>query len=120
MPLYEYECQECGAKFEVLQRVKERPLKKAECDECGEVQPVRRLVSAPAFQFKGEGWYVTDYAKKDKKGRKGGSSDGASESSSDAGSESKKSSGTKGESGSKSKSESGTSKKSDGKQAGGD
>lgn len=90
MPLYEYECQECGTRFEVLQRLKERPLKKAECDACEEVRPVSRLVSAPAFQFKGEGWYVTDYAKKDGKNKKGGSSDdGSSEASSDSSSDAK-------------------------------
>ena len=95
MPLYEYECQECGAKFEVLQRLKERPLKKYECDVCDQERPVRRLVSAPAFQFKGEGWYVTDYAKKDSKGKKGGSSESSSDSSSDSGSGSKSGADTK-------------------------
>lgn len=64
MPLYEYECQSCGRRTELIQRVADAPL--AECPECG--GPVRRLLSAPAVQFKGTGWYVTDYA-----GRKGGS-----------------------------------------------
>lgn len=62
MPLYEYECSDCGHRTEVIQRVSDPPL--AECPECGGA--VRRLLSAPAVQFKGSGWYVTDYA-----GRKG-------------------------------------------------
>lgn len=91
MPLYEYECLECGTRFEVIQRLKERALKKFECDECGEVRPVKKLLSAPAFQFKGEGWYVTDYA--DKKGKDGKKSDSDSKS---KGEETKESSGKKG------------------------
>jgi putative FmdB family regulatory protein len=63
MPLYEYECLSCGKRTEVLQRMDEAPL--AACPECG--HQVRKLVSTPAFQFKGSGWYVTDYA-----GKKGG------------------------------------------------
>ncbi len=60
MPLYEYECRERGHVTEVIQRLSDPPLKS--CPECG--SPVRKLLSAPAFQFKGEGWYVTDYARK--------------------------------------------------------
>jgi putative FmdB family regulatory protein len=60
MPLYEYECLKCGRRTELLQRHGEPPL--AACPECaGEV---RKLISTPAFQFKGSGWYVTDYAGK--------------------------------------------------------
>lgn len=59
MPLYEYECTKCGKRTELLQRFDDEPL--AECPECG--GPVRKLVSAPAVQFKGTGWYVTDYSK---------------------------------------------------------
>jgi putative FmdB family regulatory protein len=58
MPLYEYHCEKCG-RFETLQKFSEGPLKA--CPTCGAV--VERLISAPAFQFKGTGWYVTDYAK---------------------------------------------------------
>ena len=59
MPLYEYECVSCKQRLEVLQGFNDAPLD--ECPECnGEV---RRLLSAPAFQFKGSGWYVTDYAR---------------------------------------------------------
>ena len=60
MPLYEYKCSECGTVFEILQKVSEQPLKT--CIKCG--GPVKKLVSSPAIQFKGSGWYVTDYAQK--------------------------------------------------------
>ncbi len=60
MPLYEYKCDACGATFEVIQRFSDPPVEK--CRTCG--GPVRKLLSAPAIQFKGSGWYVTDYAKK--------------------------------------------------------
>ncbi len=60
MPLYEYQCKSCGIRTEVIQRVGAPPL--GPCEECG--GEMVRLLSAPAFQFKGTGWYVTDYAKK--------------------------------------------------------
>lgn len=60
MPLYEYRCQQCHKKFEVLQKINARPLEK--CPECG--GSLCRLVSSPAIQFKGSGWYITDYAHK--------------------------------------------------------
>lgn len=59
MPLYEYACRNCGKKFEVIQKFSDEPLTIHE--ECGGA--VERLLSAPALQFKGTGWYVTDYAK---------------------------------------------------------
>lgn len=59
MPLYEYKCEGCGEVFEVIQKFADEPLKVHE--KCG--GHVHRLLSAPAFQFKGSGWYVTDYAK---------------------------------------------------------
>jgi putative FmdB family regulatory protein len=59
MPLYEYECTACGHHFEVIRKFSDPPEDK--CPKCG--SPVRKLQSAPAFQFKGTGWYVTDYAK---------------------------------------------------------
>lgn len=65
MPIYEYECQSCGKRIEALQRVNDPPLKN--CD-CGDEGQLKKLISAPAFQFKGEGWYVTDYARKGKDG----------------------------------------------------
>lgn len=60
MPLYDYQCTECGETTEVLQRAKDKPLEK--CPKCGGL--VVKCVSSPAIQFKGKGWYVTDYAKK--------------------------------------------------------
>jgi putative FmdB family regulatory protein len=64
LPLYEYQCKACDRRLEVLQRLAEPPL--TTCPECG--GELRKLVSAPAFQFKGEGWYVTDYARKPESG----------------------------------------------------
>lgn len=81
MPLYEYQCQSCGERSEVLQRMSDPPLET--CDTCG--GPLTKLISAPAFQFKGTGWYVTDYGKGDGKGAKGGG-DGSDGGSSDGGS----------------------------------
>ena len=59
MPLYEYECAECGERFERLQKFSDPPVEK--CPKCG--GHVSRLLSSPAIQFKGSGWYVTDYAR---------------------------------------------------------
>ncbi len=60
MPLYEYQCTRCEHRFEKLQRFSDPPVE--ECPACG--GPVSQLLSPPALQFKGSGWYVTDYAKK--------------------------------------------------------
>jgi len=60
MPIYEYQCKTCREVCEVLQRAKDKPLEK--CPKCG--GPVVKRISSPAIQFKGSGWYVTDYAKK--------------------------------------------------------
>ncbi len=78
MPLYEYECKKCGHRFEKIQKFSDRMVKK--CPECG--GQVEQMISAPAVQFKGSGWYVTDYAKK--------SSSQASTGSNDSGSKEKK------------------------------
>jgi putative FmdB family regulatory protein len=60
VPLYEYECKKCGHRFEKIMKFSDEPVKV--CPKCsGEVE---QMVSAPAVQFKGSGWYVTDYAKK--------------------------------------------------------
>jgi len=60
MPLYEYQCQKCGHRFEKIQKFSDPLVKK--CPECG--GKVEQMISAPAIQFKGSGWYVNDYAKK--------------------------------------------------------
>jgi putative FmdB family regulatory protein len=60
MPLYEYECKKCHHRFERIQKFSDPHVKK--CPDCG--GPVEQVISAPAVQFKGSGWYVTDYAKK--------------------------------------------------------
>ena len=60
MPLYEYECKKCHHRFERIQKFSDPHVKK--CPDCG--GPLEQVVSAPAVQFKGSGWYVTDYAKK--------------------------------------------------------
>jgi putative FmdB family regulatory protein len=60
MPLYEYECDACGNRFEKIQKFSD-PIEDT-CPKCG--GKVRKLISSPAIQFKGSGWYITDYAKK--------------------------------------------------------
>jgi putative FmdB family regulatory protein len=97
MPLYEYACNRCGKRFEVRQKFSDEPVKTHE--ECG--GEAERLLSAPAFQFKGSGWYVTDYAKSSGgKSESNGNPDTKSDSKPDAKSDGK------GESKSESKSES--------------
>jgi putative FmdB family regulatory protein len=80
MPLYEYECKKCGHRFEKIQKFSDKMVKK--CPECG--GRVEQMISAPAVQFKGSGWYVTDYPKKS-----GGSSGSSSSSESKDSKESK-------------------------------
>ncbi|HIB25284.1 MAG TPA: zinc ribbon domain-containing protein [Gammaproteobacteria bacterium] len=60
MPIYEYKCQNCGHFFEVLQRISEEPL--SDCPKCKK-DALKKLVSAPNFRLKGEGWYETDFKK---------------------------------------------------------
>jgi putative FmdB family regulatory protein len=72
VPLYEYQCPHCG-RFEIIQKFSDEPL--SVCPRCG--AEVHKLLSAPAIQFKGTGWYITDYARKsDGKGGKGDSAKG--------------------------------------------
>ncbi len=71
MPNYEYLCKNCGHRFEQIRKFSDKQLRK--CPECGGV--IEQVISAPAMQFKGSGWYVTDYPKK-------GAGSGASSSSS--------------------------------------
>lgn len=80
MPLYEYQCDACGHRFEVIQKFSDPPLES--CDKCGGA--VRKLLSSPAIQFKGTGWYITDYARS-------GKSDPSSSNGNDRKSESSKS-----------------------------
>ena len=107
MPIYEYQCQSCGNRSEAMQRMSEPPLET--CEDCG--GDLKKLISASAFQFKGSGWYVTDYAgkggntkdkgkeassgdSKDKDSKKSDSSDSSSSSSGgDSSSDSSKSTG---------------------------
>ena len=60
MPLYEYKCRDCGSTFEYMQKASDPPKKK--CPKCGGL--LVKVITAPALQFKGQGWYVTDYARK--------------------------------------------------------
>ena len=73
MPLYEYECKKCGRRVEKIQKFSDPPL--TTCESCG--GELDQLISSPAIQFKGSGWYVTDYARKSSApvdGASGGSS----------------------------------------------
>ena len=97
MPLYEYACEACGAKTEVLQKFSDAAPES--CPSCGK-GPLIRLLSSPAIQFKGAGWYITDYARKGK---------------TDAGTESKAS--VKGSGASETKTESATESKGESKAA---
>jgi putative FmdB family regulatory protein len=66
MPLYEYRCEACGHQFEKIQRFSDEPI--SVCPSCGR-GPVVKLLSSPAIQFKGSGWYITDYARKTQSGQ---------------------------------------------------
>ena len=72
MPLYEYECDAHQHRFEVIQKFSDPPV--AACPSCG--GSVHKLIASPAFQFKGTGWYITDYAKKESGSDTGKSSSG--------------------------------------------
>jgi putative FmdB family regulatory protein len=79
VPLYEYQCKKCKHKFEKIQKFSDRPIRK--CPDCG--APVEKVQHAPNVQFKGSGWYVTDYGgksdKSDKSKTDGNSEKGSSE-----------------------------------------
>jgi putative FmdB family regulatory protein len=77
MPLYEYRCNACGHLFEKIQKFSDPPVEV--CPNCGE-RTVEKLLSSPAIQFKGTGWYITDYARKGAAGAEGGKNSGATES----------------------------------------
>jgi putative FmdB family regulatory protein len=76
MPIYEYKCLDCGAHIEKMQKVSDEPLRV--CEKCG--GNLEKQLSLAGFQFKGEGWYVTDYA--GKKAEKNEKSDAAEKKSS--------------------------------------
>lgn len=100
MPLYEYQCDECDHRFEVIQRFSDAPIET--CPKCG--GPVKKLLSSPAIQFKGSGWYITDYARA---GKSEGKADGKSASAkTDSGGPATESGGEKSEKKSETKSES--------------
>ena len=65
MPLYEYQCDACGRRFELIRKFSDPPV--TDCPTCGGA--VRKLLSSPAIQFKGTGWYITDYARKPSAGQ---------------------------------------------------
>ena len=79
MPLYEYECESCGRRFERIQKFSDPP--PATCPNCG--GPVRKLFSSPAIQFKGSGFYITDYARAGKSAEGGGEGAGSDKASTD-------------------------------------
>tara|TARA_R110001599_G_scaffold323498_1_gene535010 strand:- start:14855 stop:15151 length:297 start_codon:yes stop_codon:yes gene_type:complete len=70
MPIYEYQCQDCGKKLEALQKISDAPL--VDCPECG-AAALKKKVSAAAFRLKGGGWYETDFKTGNKKNLAGGS-----------------------------------------------
>lgn len=79
MPLYEYQCQQCSERVEILQRISDPPY--SHCPKCG--GEMRKLLSAPAIQFKGSGFYKTDYASSSKSESKSETKSDSSSSSSD-------------------------------------
>ena len=87
MPLYEYQCTKCGERVEIIQRVSDPPY--SHCPKCS--GDMKKLLSSPAIQFKGSGFYKTDYASKKSSG---GSESKPSESKSETKSESKSDSGS--------------------------
>jgi len=96
VPLYEYQCRKCHSLTERIQKFSDPPL--AICPHCG--GELEQLISAPAVQFKGSGWYVTDYAKKSGDGSKSsgnGSTASSSEGKSDSSTSSSEKSGSSSE-----------------------
>ena len=118
MPLYEYQCDACAHRFEVIQKYSDPHIEV--CPKCGGA--VKKLLSSPAIQFKGSGWYITDYARAGKseggvsagKNESGGSADKKGEGGSESKADSKSDSSTS-DSKSESKSESKTESKTDSK-----
>jgi len=99
MPIYEYRCTKCGHRFEAIQKVSDAHISK--CEKCkGKAE---RLISSPAIQFKGSGWYITDYARKGQSDSKGSSEPGSPSDPSGKSSESSSSEGSSEKSDSKKK-----------------
>ncbi|MDH5446628.1 MAG: zinc ribbon domain-containing protein [Gammaproteobacteria bacterium] len=71
MPIYEYECQDCGHQLEAIQKISDDPLK--DCPECGKAS-LQKQISASGFRLKGGGWYETDFKSGSKKNIAGDSS----------------------------------------------
>jgi putative FmdB family regulatory protein len=88
VPIYEYQCQACHERLERLQNLSDPPL--TTCPECG--GELKKQFSAPSFQFKGSGWYATDYARKGGGAKDGDKKSGESKSDSKEGSDASKSS----------------------------
>ena len=103
MPLYEYQCDACAHRFEVIQKFSDPPVDV--CPKCG--GQVKKLLSSPAIQFKGTGWYITDYARK---GDSGGATPSSSESKPETQTDTKAESKTESKNESKSESKSATTK----------
>jgi putative FmdB family regulatory protein len=118
VPLYEYQCKKCKHKFEKIQKFSDRPIKK--CPQCG--SPVEKIQHAPNVQFKGSGWYVTDYggksdkSKSDEAPEKGSEKDKSEKAGSEKSSSEKKDSAAK-EDSAKSKDKDSGSKKSESKKS---
>jgi putative FmdB family regulatory protein len=115
MPLYEYQCEACGRRFERIVKFSDPPLEV--CPTCG--GKIHKLVSSPAFHLKGTGWYATDYSKKDKGSSsesESGSTSGAAAPSSEASKtgESKEAKDSKASSDTKSSADSGAAKEGSG------
>jgi putative FmdB family regulatory protein len=110
MPLYEYECEACQKRFEKIQKYSDAP--PDVCPHCGK-GPIKKLFSSPAIQFKGSGFYITDYAKKS-------TSEAGSKSSSEGSSSSSESKSSESKSESKSSESKSSESKSDSKPSGGD
>ena len=80
MPIYEYECKDCGHQLEAIQKISDTPL--TDCPECGK-SSLQKQISAAGFRLKGGGWYETDFKKGSKKNLAGGATDKAASKSSD-------------------------------------
>ena len=119
MPLYEYQCKKCKHKFEKIQKFSDRPIRK--CPDCG--APVEKIQHAPNVQFKGSGWYVTDYggksdkSKSDDASEKGSEKDKSEKAGSEKSSSEKKDSAAKEDSAKSKDKDSSSSKKSESKKS---